>query len=171
MDIFVLQIKTGDEEKFLLAARRLLPDLEGTFCFPRRKLPTRKAGKMTIKEVPLFGGYLFYLCEEVTGHIISQLKTLPGYSRFLPSPDRILPLPEGEKRFIHTLISKGDLIGLSTVTFDIEGRISVKEGPLKGYEGKIIKVDKRKRRARIQLDLYKESFLLDFGFELLESVD
>jgi transcriptional antiterminator NusG len=57
------------------------------------------------------------------------------------------------------------------VSFDINGRISVKEGPLKGYEGKIVHVDKRKRRARVQLDLYKESYHIDFGFELLESND
>jgi transcription termination/antitermination protein NusG len=40
-------------------------------------------------------------------------------------------------------------------------------GPLKGLEGKIVKVDKRKGRAKVKLDLYDESFLVDLSFELL----
>ncbi|MFW5689149.1 MAG: KOW motif-containing protein, partial [Spirochaetota bacterium] len=45
--------------------------------------------------------------------------------------------------------------------------IEVKEGPLAGLEGRIVKVDRRKQRAKVRLDLYQESFLVDFGFELL----
>jgi transcription antitermination factor NusG len=84
VEIFVLQIKTGGEEKFLLAARRLLPDLPGDLCFPRRKLPIRKGGKTTLKEVPLYGGYLFYRCEELDSESISLIKSIPGFGRFLP---------------------------------------------------------------------------------------
>ena len=42
---------------------------------------------------------------------------------------------------------------------------------MKGLEGRIIKVDKRKRRAKISLSLYEESFTIDFGFEILEKVE
>ena len=41
-------------------------------------------------------------------------------------------------------------------------------GPLKGLEGYIQKVDRRKGRARVKLDLYQESFHIDFGFEFME---
>jgi transcriptional antiterminator NusG len=61
------------------------------------------------------------------------------------------------------------VIGKSTVKFDENSRIYVLSGPLEGLEGKIVKIDKRKQRAKVQLDLYKESFLVDFGFELLGS--
>jgi transcriptional antiterminator NusG len=39
---------------------------------------------------------------------------------------------------------------------------------MKGLEGQIIKVDKRKKRAKIRLKLYEDSFPIDFGFELIE---
>ena len=61
----------------------------------------------------------------------------------------------------------GEVIGKSTVTFDENSRIQVKDGPLAGLEGRIVKVDRRKQRAKVRLDLYKDSFLVDFGFELL----
>jgi transcriptional antiterminator NusG len=37
-----------------------------------------------------------------------------------------------------------------------------------GLEGNIIKVDKRKGRAKIKLDLYDDSFSIDLGFELIQ---
>ena len=53
------------------------------------------------------------------------------------------------------------------MVFNENNRIEVKSGPMMGLEGKIVKVDKRKQRAKVQLDLYKESFFVDFGFELI----
>jgi transcriptional antiterminator NusG len=41
-------------------------------------------------------------------------------------------------------------------------------GPLKWLDGKIVKVDRRKHRARVTLELYQEAFEIDFGFEALE---
>jgi transcriptional antiterminator NusG len=60
------------------------------------------------------------------------------------------------------------LAGISKVYFDEDARIVVVDGPLAGLEGKIVKVDKRKGRAKIKLDLYDDSFTIDLGFELLE---
>ncbi|MCL2557796.1 MAG: antitermination protein NusG, partial [Treponema sp.] len=42
--------------------------------------------------------------------------------------------------------------------------------PLKGLEGRIIKVDKRKKRAKIRLDLYDESFAIDLAFEIIDAL-
>ena len=56
----------------------------------------------------------------------------------------------------------------SKVIFDENKRIRVIHGALKGLEGKIVKVDRRKQRAKVALTLYEDSFLIDFGFDLLE---
>ncbi len=42
-------------------------------------------------------------------------------------------------------------------------------GPLKELEGKIVKVDRRKGRAKVKLDMFEHAFLIDFGFEALEN--
>ena len=34
----------------------------------------------------------------------------------------------------------------------------------------IVRVDRRKGRARVRLELYENSFLIDFGFEAIESL-
>jgi transcriptional antiterminator NusG len=40
-----------------------------------------------------------------------------------------------------------------------------------GLEGRIVKVDRRKGRAKIMLDLYNDSFSIDLGFEVIGSME
>ena len=51
------------------------------------------------------------------------------------------------------------------VHFDENERIVVNEGPLKGLEGSIIKVDRHKQRAKIQLDVHGSTYTLDQGLK------
>ena len=67
-------------------------------------------------------------------------------------------------------MSGGEIAGESKVVFDLNDRIKVIEGPMKDLEGEIIKVDKRKKRAKIKLNLYENSFTIDFGFKILELI-
>jgi transcriptional antiterminator NusG len=57
----------------------------------------------------------------------------------------------------------------SAAYFDENRRIRVISGPLKNLEGMIVRVDRRKGRARVRLEMYEDSFEVDFGFEALDS--
>ena len=95
---------------------------------------------------------------------------MPGFCRFLQSNQDIRALPDQERRLIFKLMSGGEVAGESTVVFDVNDRIKVIDGPMKDLEGEIIKVDKRKKRAKIKLKLYENSFSIDFGFKILELI-
>jgi transcriptional antiterminator NusG len=81
-----------------------------------------------------------------------------------------VPLDRDDTELLNHFLSFGDVVGPSVVYFDEQKRIRVVSGPLRGMEGRIVKVDKRKGRARVKLDLYNESFQIDFGFQALEAV-
>jgi transcriptional antiterminator NusG len=68
---------------------------------------------------------------------------------------------------LHFIKNVGPLAGKSRVSFDENSRIAVISGPLSGLEGRIVKVDKRKGRAKIKLDLYGDSFCIDLAFEVM----
>jgi len=57
------------------------------------------------------------------------------------------------------------------VYFNEDSRIVVVEGPLMGLEGRIVKVDRRKGRAKIMLDLYNDSFSIDLAFEVIGALE
>ncbi|MDR3147356.1 MAG: antitermination protein NusG, partial [Treponema sp.] len=95
-----------------------------------------------------------------------------GFFRFLKSNQDISPMADRDLEVaLHFIKNVGPVAGKSRVYFNEDSRIVVVEGPLMGLEGRIIKVDKRKRRAKIKLDLYNDSFSIDLGFEVIGALE
>ena len=79
-----------------------------------------------------------------------------------------MPLAGKDLAIIRHFMGLGPKIGPSLVRFDENDRILVIEGPLKGFEGCIIKVDRRKQRAKIRVDFAGSSHTMDLSFEDIE---
>jgi len=107
--------------------------------------------------------------EEISAHKW-EFKSTEGFYRFLKSNNNITPLSNQDLELVLHFIKTGPIAGKSRVYFDENSRIVVVEGPLCGLEGRIIKVDKRKRRAKISLDLYNDSFTIDLAFDIIGSI-
>ncbi len=167
MSYFVVSVEPRTEARFMTMAAKLLPADLARFHWPRRRLTVRRRGKSEESLAPVFPGYLFLETGVVTEEIFRTVKRLPGFYRFLESNDRIRELSGDDLQLVAHFVRFGDVIGKSLVTFDEHSRIEVAEGPLAGLEGRIVKVDRRKQRAKVRLDLYQETFLVDFGFEVL----
>ncbi len=172
MSYFVIQVKTKAEDKYLHLAEKILKirglDDAGDLLLPRRKLKTRKGGVYRDRLLPLYPGYIFYRTDELNTEVFWTLRRVPGFCRYLRYGDKPEPISgEDEKLLLHFL-SFGEVVEASKVYFDVDNRIRVLSGPMRGLEGRIVKVDKRKKRAKVRLSLYEDSFLVDFGFELLE---
>jgi transcriptional antiterminator NusG len=165
---FVIQVKTRSEEKYLSLAEQALEPVNIKLIWPRRRLRIRRRGRWRELLSPIFPGYLFLEVEEINPELYWMLKKPPGFYRFLKSNHDIRPLPEQDARILARLISLGEVVNRSLAAFDEGGRIRIIEGPLSGLEGLIVKVDRRKGRVKVKLDLYDKSFLVDFGFSALE---
>jgi len=98
---------------------------------------------------------------------LRTIRNCTGFVRFLKTNQDIRPLEGEDLELVRHFLSFGEIVEQSKVTFDVNNRIVVQEGPLKGLEGRITKVDKRKGRAKVQLDMYDNSFRIDLGFEVL----
>ena len=170
MNYYALQVKTRAEEMFMKRAGiPALPPEVGPLrlIFPRRKMPIRRKGVVHQELEPVFPGYLFLEAESLTDVLYWHLRTTQGFFRFLPENKVPKPLEGRDLATLRHFMSFGDVAEKSVVRFDENERIHVLTGPLKGLEGRIVKVDKRKGRAKVKLDMYDESFLVDLAFELL----
>lgn len=172
MSFYVVSVQPRREHQFIQSARNAtgadktaLHDV--TLYWPRRKLSVRRKGRTEESLVPLFPGYIFISAPQITEAEYRCMRRLPGFYRFLESNDNIRELSGRDEEIVAHFIRFGEVIGKSTVTLDRNQRITVLDGPLQGLEGLIVKVDKRKQRAKVRLDLYDDSFLVDFGFDLL----
>lgn len=143
----------------------------GRLVWPRRKLTIRRKGIQQTSLAPIFPGYVFYEAEEIRPDVYWTLRRLSGFVRFLKNEGNLEALGGKDRELLLHFLNYGEVVDKSLVYFDENRRIRVKSGPMKGLEGRIVKVDKRKGRAKVRLSLYSDRFLVDFGFELLESAE
>jgi transcriptional antiterminator NusG len=172
MSIFGIQVKTRDEEKYIELFYAQNPDRKHIrIYFPKRELRFRKLGKITTRIVPVFSGYIFVELEKkdrIMNHYLA-LRTTSRFIRFLPSNKKVRKLQGCDLEIaVHFIRQLGQVAGVSKVYFDENDKIVIKEGPLLGLEGSIVKVDRRKGRAKVKLDLYGDSFLVDLSFVMIE---
>jgi transcriptional antiterminator NusG len=170
MDYFAMQVKTRGEENFINLFRGQNPDIKIPLYFPQRALDLRRGGKIIPSKLPVFPGYVFLELDESENIHEHQwaFRRTKGFYRFLLSNQNISPLQNRDLELVlHFIREAGQMAGKSKVYFDDNSRIVVLSGPLSGLEGRIIKADKRKGRAKIKLDLYGDSFCIDLAFEVL----
>lgn len=128
-----------------------------------------EAGVWRDSVAPIFPSYVFLQSPVVDPDLYAGLKRTPGFVRFLPSNEALAPLEQKDQGLLSHFLSFGEIVQRSTAIFDENKRIRVISGPLKNLEGLIVRVDRRKGRARVRLEMYEDSFEVDFGFEALDT--
>jgi transcriptional antiterminator NusG len=170
MRYYAIQIFTGQEDDF---SKLLLPRLRDRKVFvPKRILDIRRRGKVKRESTPVFPGYAFVEFEDILKELDAywEVRKTPGFVRFLGDNASPTPLTDKDLHLLRHFISFGEYADTSKVTFDENDRIVVLEGPLKGLEGLIVKVNRRKGRAKVALDMCNAGFLIDLGFTAVERV-
>ena len=168
MAFFVIQVRTGKERQYVKQAQGAIQGSAQELYWPRRALRIRSRGSWKDSVASIFPGYLFLQAEEIPPPLYWALKRISGFLRFLKDNQHIEPLNAHDREILVHFLSYGEIVQRSRVFFDQDNRIRVVSGPLKGLEGRIVKVDRRKGRARVRLELYENAFLIDFGFDALE---
>ena len=173
MQYYTIQVKSRNEEKFIKLFRALNSNLDYPIYFPQRCIDLRRKGVVHQATAAIFPGYLFVEAEKEA--IIENqwaFRRTEGFYRFLKSNQDITPLSGKDLELVlHFTKKTGVIAGVSRVYFNENARIVVVEGPLSGLEGRIIKVDKRKKRAKVRLNLYDDSFTIDLAFEVIGALD
>jgi len=171
MNYYAVQVKTRSEQKFIQLFKSCYPDLNLPLHFPQRQLNIRKGGQIKPVNLAVFPGYIFIEAENNDEIKACQweFRRTEGFYRFLKSNRDITPLSSRDLELVLHFINYSGPVGMSKVYFNEKSRIIVVEGPLSGLEGRILKVDKRKGRAKINLDLFDDSFTIDLAFEVLEA--
>ena len=156
---YVLQVMTGDE----IAIRNVIENKIGvTAWVPRRTVYERHQGKIRTVIKTLIPSYVFVQIF-LEPKVYYQIRSIVGVIRFLGfgGPE---PVPEHEMNYMLRLCD-GEIAGLSTLS--IGDGVRVMGGPLRGLEGQIVKIDRRKLRAKVRLTLLGRPHEVDMGIEVL----
>ena len=170
MKWYVIQVRSRKETEFRrLAHLQIGPGNGDNLYIPLRKMYIRRQGKEHIEECPIYPGYVFLSTPELSPEQQNDYRRVNGVIRWLGVDGKVMALGPGDLEILQHFLRNGEVVGISQVTYDANMRIQVLAGPLMGLEGRIIRVDKRKRRAHVRLDLYHSSFEVDFSFELIQA--
>ena len=171
---YAIQVKSKAEDKFVNNFKKKNPNVNLPLHFPQRQIDIRKKGKFTAVKMAVFPGYVFIEAETEEEMLANQwaFRRTSGFFRFLRSNKEITPLAGRDLELVlHFIKNFGPVAGRSRVYFNENSRIVVIDGPLSGLEGRIVKVDKRKGRAKVKLDIYQDSFAIDLSFEVIGSME
>lgn len=153
MEWHVLFVKTGDEEKIA----RLLQKEDLNAFVPKMNMMYRKQGESTLVKKTMFPGYVFVECDLKQHEFMLFLTRIhekyPKFMRVLKvDKEGTSVLYPDEKEYLKSLLNERYVLDHSTGL--IEGdRTIITDGPLKGLENTILKIDRHKRRALIEVML------------------
>lgn len=177
MNYYAVQVRTGEESRFIELAKGQMkrsgfPDnISENLLWPRRTLTEKKRGITKTALKPLYPGYIFYIGNEITADLHWLIRRTPGFFRFLKDNQHIEPLSGRDREVLSHFLRFGEVAGKSQVYFDADNKIVVKSGPMTGLEGLIVRVDRRKCRAKVRLSLNENSLLVDLAFDVIKSAE
>ena len=154
---YVVQVKTGKEEKTIEAIKKQLGnDLDSFDVFAPYKKSIRKY-KGVSKEVieRCFPGYVFVETDVPPKQLFHHLFWVPEFTKLLGREgltDNFVPLNSDESRVIDILYSRNSnrITEISNIEVHEGQLIRVVDGPLEGLLGNIKKVNLHKRTVIVE---------------------
>ena len=114
----------------------------------------------------LFPGYIFMISDQVE-FLNVALKQIPDFIKIIGKKQmEIYTLEEEEIHFLQSFGKEDNIVTMSKGL--IEGnQIYITQGPLKGKEGLIVKIDRHKRLAYLQLSMFHKELIAKVGLEII----
>ncbi|MDH4200429.1 MAG: antiterminator LoaP [Spirochaetia bacterium] len=150
--------------------------------FPRRELEIRRSGKTHMEIKALFPGYIFIqsssrliyrealdIARKINETFSSAaLLKVVGMYRGAKSigSDEILPIQNHEISLFLEIASENEIVQFSQYK-KVGDKIQIIGGPLAGLEAIILKINARKKRVRVGVELMGQTQMIDLGAEMI----
>lgn len=161
---YVIQVRAGCEDQIKTKCMLLTHEKEEVFT-PSIIFERIIRGKTEEVTKPMFPGYVFFETEDVDD-LFYRLKRVNGLTKILRTGDDFTPLSASEKDVIERLGGDDHLVEIS-IGYKTGDKVTIAEGPLKDFEGEIVRIDRRKRTATIRVELLGEEREIKVGLKTL----
>ena len=143
---YVIQTSTGREEKIKQECeQRISKDVLSHCVLPLYEEKIKYKGQWHIQKKKLFPGYL------------------------LGAGDDIIALTQNEIDFLLRFAGDEELVKMSQGMI-IGDKVVILSGPLKGMESTIQRIDRHKRKAWLNLEMFGRQQLVEVGVEIVKKV-
>lgn len=166
MRIYVIQVIGGRERTGAELLRKHAGDVVEECFLPTFELMRRKDGEWRKVRELLFPGYLFVKTADPE-RLAARLRRVPVFMRILGNDNSFTPLAPDEVAWLEAFtMAKTHVVEMSRGV--IEGdAVIVTDGPLKGREALIIKIDRHKRLAYLDMHMFGRTKSVRIGLEIV----
>lgn len=134
-------------------------------CFvPHYEEKKKINGRWTTLERILFPGYMFLETDDIDG-LYWELKMIPRLTKLLGVGDCIVPLSDEEVAFLMRFGGQKHLVEMSEGIIE-HSQVRILSGPLMGMEGMIQRIDRHKRKAWLEMELFGRTQTVEVGLEV-----
>lgn len=169
---YVITVLGGAEEKAVERIRSKADVSLYDCCWIPTRTERRKFnGEEEFIRHRIFTGYVF-ISTKKPDELFLQLRGKNEFVRFLKQDSECVHLDEGDVAFLKRLTGWKTAKEMRTnvdMSFGVirNGKLIVFEGPLVGMEEYITKVDRSKRKARLEMELFNEWKRFEVGLEIV----
>ncbi|MCD8019902.1 MAG: antiterminator LoaP [Clostridiales bacterium] len=166
---YVTQVFTGEEEKIRqLCAKQISTDILEKCFVPYSEQMKRYRGSWHKEHNILFPGYVFMITDSVE-ILWDALKDIPGFTRILGNPEHLLLLTDSEVAFLRRFGGEDQLVEMFIGLIQNDS-VRIMEGPLIGFEGCIKKIDRHKRLAKIEIEMFGQLVETTVGLKVVRKL-
>ncbi len=165
---YAIWTSTGSEQKLCSwITDYVSEDLYDEVFVPLIEKNQKVKGEWKTKQKPLFPGYMFVETDEQRIKVLSKkLKQSDQFAVILSNDGEFSHIGEEETYLIENAYRNNGIIGSSIGM--IEGdNIKILSGPLIGLEGAIRYIDRHKRTAAIEINMFGRTSRVNIGLEII----
>ena len=163
---YVVQVRTGAEERIRLQCEKNIEKSILEECFiPQYEEKKRFQGKWNIQKKILFPGYVFVVTENLRD-LYEGLKKIEGMTKMIGTGQEVVPLTDVEVHFIQRFGGEEKVVPISEGIIE-NSQVKILSGPLEGMEACIRKIDRHKRKAWIEIEMFGRMQRVEVGLEIV----
>lgn len=163
---YVVQVRTGTEESIRIQCEKNLSEEVLERCFiPYYEERKRIRGEWTTQMKILFPGYVFMITEELE-KLYDQLRNVIGLTKLIGTGREVVALREDEVGFLKKVGGEEQIVEMSEGIIE-DAQVKITSGPLVGMEGCIRKIDRHKRKAWLEVEMFGRIQVVQVGLEIV----
>lgn len=171
MPVYVIQTSGGYEQRVCESIKQNISNDIVKECFvPLSERPYHvKGGEWTRVLRPLFPGYVFVETDDPAA-LEATLVGLPCFVRMLSAGERLVPLSDDEMAWLRAVTNNGtNTAGMSCGVIK-QGQLIVLSGPLVGRSAQVRKIDRHKRMAWVEVEMFGRTNIVKLGLEITQKI-
>lgn len=135
------------------------------YPIPYYQQKKRFQGEWHIQERILFPGYVFLIAENPE-KLVNGLRKVIGLTKLIGTGDEIVPLVQEEIDLLMKIGTDKQLVEMSSGIIEND-RVQILSGPLMGMEGNIRRIDRHKRIAYMEIEMFGRTVEMKVGLEII----